>query len=1010
MRWLPVLIFGLLLRPAFAVPEFVEHFATSQVFGEASGTTMREPDVPREDESVELWIKIGYSFYYTDVAIYYTVDGSQPSGSFGVGTGSTLVLRSASNQVQFVRNESSGGGNIDWWKATLPAATRAYGTRVRYKIGAWHNAGGIEVNANNAGCSDGVCNDPSNPPTYFEFTNKIAWPGQGSAFPNHTVGYPPVHFWKEEAVVGNNYINAMLDQNGSLYDVYYPGAGAVNGVGTKNEGYAGGLDTFPPGLPPGHRGQMHFNKAMGGLRVDGKTYWLSNQSGGDYSGITQVYEADSNTVRTQATLVAGGNNLLVTQYAYAPAGITFPNDLGGQPNRGIVVKRFVLTNQGANSKTLSFYYYADPAINGGDNFDVMETRPDKGAMVMFDRAGGSAVTRGEYNPTTFSDYAKNVSVYFAAAMKVCNSVGSSAGTPTNDFWRDTSSDNGQGWSGVRLTLAPGESKEIDVALIGGFDPNANMTGTYTWQIEPVLNWFANTSMATVHDATKTYWQNWLAQGTTIDTPDATYDNLFKRSLLATALHLDAKGGGVVAGMHNGAYPFVWPRDAAYAAVTLARAGHFDESAEVYRFLRDVAYRANETWGGKGFWYQKYTTDGYIVWSAPQVDETSVVPWGVLTHYLYTGDFGFLQQNYPMVYDAARASSEDSSIDSRLFYDDPNKLMHSMNVWEDQFDDFIYSNASVWRGLKDARTIAQLLGNNADANLFLGRQNNIFDGIRGRMAWNGENTDISQLGVVCPFEVIAPNDPDAVKIIDRINGVATDRWGNNRPLVRFSGEWQDLIDRYWADGYWNGGPWFLSTMWYGLYYMDRADVTQGKADIDNHKYRLDLLIPRLGPMGLGAEQIAPSNSLMYPDFVLQTAWPNAWESMSTLVDSLMLFLDFKPSAGTNSFEMAPKLPTAWKTATFNNVRIGSKQLNVRVDEDARGASHTVTNVAGGTLAFSTWIRLPQGRKPFQVTVNGVPATYVYDAQAHRIKVQGNLVSGVGATTRVRVQWLSSAPPR
>lgn len=72
------------------------------------------------------------------------------------------------------------------------------------------------------------------------------------------------------------------------------------------------------------------------------------------------------------------------------------------------------------------------------------------------------------------------------------------------------------------------------------------------------------------------------------------------------------------------------------------------------------------------------------------------------------------------------------------------------------------------------------------------------------------------------------------------------------------------------------------MWYGCCYAMRQDYTTGKGDIDNHKYRLDLLIDRLGPIGLGAEQLAPRaipgdpsrpGSLMYPgqnDFMLQAA--------------------------------------------------------------------------------------------------------------------------------------------
>ena len=230
-------------------------------------------------------------------------------------------------------------------------------------------------------------------------------------------------------------------------------------------------------------------------------------------------------------------------------------------------------------------------------------------------------------------------------------------------------------------------------------------------------------MSAIQTQTQTYWQNWLAQGTTVSTPDPNYDKLFKRGLLGTALHLDGKSGGVVAGMHNGAYPFVWPRDAVYAAISLDRTGHTPEAANVYGFLKNTAYRGNESWG-KGFFYQKYSTDGYQVWTAPQVDETAAVPWGVYYHYGVTGDTNFLSSNYAMVHDAAYASSSTSALDGRMYYDTPNNLMHSMNVWEDSFDDFLYSNAGVERGLRDAAAIAKLLGMSADSNTFNTRAFNV----------------------------------------------------------------------------------------------------------------------------------------------------------------------------------------------------------------------------------------------------------------------------------------------
>jgi len=81
-------------------------------------------------------------------------------------------------------------------------------------------------------------------------------------------GYPAVSFWKEEAIFGNTFCAGQLDRNGSVYDFHFPTPGGVYGVGTRNEGYVDGVDTFPPGLPVAWRGQMHLNQAMAGVRVE----------------------------------------------------------------------------------------------------------------------------------------------------------------------------------------------------------------------------------------------------------------------------------------------------------------------------------------------------------------------------------------------------------------------------------------------------------------------------------------------------------------------------------------------------------------------------------------------------------------------------------------------------------------------------------------------------------------------------------------------------------------------
>ncbi|MCB9866668.1 MAG: hypothetical protein H6816_08560 [Phycisphaerales bacterium] len=251
----------------------------------------------------------------------------------------------------------------------------------------------------------------------------------------------------------------------------------------------------------------------------------------------------------------------------------------------------------------------------------------------------------------------------------------------------------------------------------------------------------------------------------------------------------------------------------------------------------------------------------------------------------------------------------------------------------------------------------------------------------------------------------------------MNGVANDTFGNNHPIMNFGGEWQDLVNRYWNDTYWhnnsgpnaNGSPWFLTTMWYGCYYGVRQDLNPGKGDIDNHAYRLDLLVDRVGPIGFGAEQVAPSNSLLYPgqnDFVLEAAWPNAWESMSFFVDSLMLFLDYTPDAPNNTLRIEPKLPSDWSTMTYRNVTVGAHRVDVTAAESAGYPVYNAnlfTNATGAALDFDTQIRVPAGATILAVTRNGAAHAYTYDAATGRVHVTGPLATGAGATTDVRVYY-------
>jgi len=110
--------------------------------------SQRIPLNPAGGQSVDVYVKIGYQFQINTCFLYYTTDGSNPEGAFGIGKGSTKVV-----QMAFFGHDDPVG-NIDWWKGTLPA--QPDGIQVRYKVGAFNggSGGSLYAGANIAPISD----------------------------------------------------------------------------------------------------------------------------------------------------------------------------------------------------------------------------------------------------------------------------------------------------------------------------------------------------------------------------------------------------------------------------------------------------------------------------------------------------------------------------------------------------------------------------------------------------------------------------------------------------------------------------------------------------------------------------------------------------------------------------------------------------------------------------------------------------------------------------------------
>lgn len=158
-----ILAFSLNVR---ATANYVYHEKTENFVNGSSGTKYfvtsgSHGTTPWSTDTVTISFKVEYQFGTNQVRLYYTTDGSTPSGSFGTGSGTTTVLTCS-------YNGTFGSPVVDIVTCpTIPAQTK--GTTVKYIVSAWDSGGGDEYFANSGSCG-GCGSSGSGAATVFSYT------------------------------------------------------------------------------------------------------------------------------------------------------------------------------------------------------------------------------------------------------------------------------------------------------------------------------------------------------------------------------------------------------------------------------------------------------------------------------------------------------------------------------------------------------------------------------------------------------------------------------------------------------------------------------------------------------------------------------------------------------------------------------------------------------------------------------------------------------------------------
>ena len=398
--------------------------------------------------------------------------------------------------------------------------------------------------------------------------------------------------------------------------------------------------------------------------------------------------------------------------------------------------------------------------------------------------------------------------------------------------------------------------------------------------------------------TRDFWRAWVnRQNFSFYGLDEAVVTLFKKSLLIIRAHADDNGSIIASSdsdmLQHGrdSYAYMWPRDGAYAAMALDRAGDFTVARKFFEFCDEVA-------SDKGYFMHKYRPDkslgsSWEPWlrngksELPiQEDETAIVLVALWKHYRLTKDIEFIEKVYnTLVRGSADFLASYVEVKSGLPYP-------SYDLWEQKYGIATYTVATKYGALIAAANFAHLLGKedaakhyneaalatkesilkhlfDSEHNLFL----KLIDLNEEGKILPDPTLDMSSLFGLFRFGVLSPDDERVIRFLKTIEEKLLLKEGIGG-MPRFAGdEYYRLSDNSLSN------PWLITTLWLAQYYIAAAT---GEKDLREVLKWLQWATKYALPSGVLSEQLNPYTGEQIS--LAPLVWSHA-EFVHTVIDYL-----------------------------------------------------------------------------------------------------------------------------
>lgn len=608
-----------------------------------------------------------------------------------------------------------------------------------------------------------------------------------------------------DAIIGNKEITASYTKKGELLRVFYP-----------NTDYRQFVDYFHTGVKINDSNMIYLHDDINNQY---EQYFTENTNILNTNILNTYFELNI----LQTDFVCINKNVIVKKYK-------FKNQNNIDLNVSFIIHSALLTN---DNNQVSGYYVNDSLVQYMHDYTF--------SICSKNKVKASQINNNEANIENGVIWDKDY-IGMSNDSSICYELG---------------------------TLKPNEEKELDIYITISH-------GSSIKEIETKITEAKNIDVKKELDKAKKYWEKYVKEHDTIKLPESNtkymkkLEKIYKRTILLYPLLTNELTGGISAAVEIdenrtkcGRYSYCWPRDAIFITNSLDILGMTKETEKYYKTFCKMTQSKN------GMWEQRFYTDGSLApcWGY-QIDETASVVYGIYNHYEHTKNAKFLKDTLRMSESAIKFLKK--YVQNVL--DGKEEEYKSYDLWEENEGIHTYSLATIFSSFDAMIKIYEIVKPEFEKNrlkiekiekeLQILRKylveiknyilKNLYDNNKKTFVRNkDQKMDISLLGLVTPFKVIAPKEKKMLNTLERIE----------LTLRTYTGGYL----RYEGDNYAGGNPWVIANLWMAEYCLEAGNKKKARECFE-------FVVKTATEHGYLAEQI--DNSTMQAKWVIGLGWSHA----------------------------------------------------------------------------------------------------------------------------------------